>query len=332
MAHTTDHKEARATVRYVYRVTDTQRDGTNPFFICITKQRKRKYIATGLTLDPKYWDASKNAIRKSYPLTLKHDLEKRLRELVEKYENAAITLADADEQHDVKAVASKAVEGRKQTRRTTLLAYIDEIAESMAKARKTGNSLIYRDLRNQLAKFIQDEYNVTDISFDKVTVNFCNEWENTLRGTGATDNTLSNRFRTLRAVLNRAISNGYAKPDNYPFARTVADKHKFSVGKFDTSTQKRAISRDDVRKVENFLPTGIYTADDFKDKRNAKAIAKMKNAAEVERLTMAKAVFLFSFYGGGVNFVDLTKLRWRNISTDPEGNLRVNYVRQKNWG
>jgi integrase len=332
MAQSTDHKEARATVRVVYRHYDVQKDGTCPFFICITKQRKRKYIATGLTLHPKYWDEGKQAIRRSYPDNLKRDLQSQLKRLVDRYETTANTLADTDEQHDAATVASRAVEGRKQTRRTTLLAYIDTIVESMVKTGKTGNSIVYRDLRNQLAKFITDEYNTQDVSFDKITVSFCNEWEETLRSTGATDNTLSNRFRTLRAVLNRAIANQYAKPDAYPFARNAAEKHKFSVGKFDTSTQKRAIDRDEVRKVENYLPTGVYTPEQFPGIRNAKAIASQKNTAEVKRLTLAKNVFLFSFYGGGINFVDLAKLRWSNLATEADGTIRLIYVRQKTGG
>ncbi|WP_288428927.1 site-specific integrase [uncultured Spirosoma sp.] len=332
MAQSTDHKEARATVRLVYRTSDVQKDGTCPFFICITKQRQRKYVATGLTLHPKYWDEGKQTIRRSYPDHLKRELQSRLKSLVDRYETTANALADADEQHDATTIASRAVEARKQTRRTTLLAYIDQIVQSLIKTGKTGNSIVYRDLRNQLAKFISDEYNAPDVPFAKVTVSFCNEWEETLRASGATDNTLSNRFRTLRAVLNRAIANEYAKPDTYPFARNVAEKNKFSIGKFDTSTQKRAISRDEVRKVESYTPVGVYSANQFPDVRNARAVANLKNRSEVDRLTLAKNVFLFSFYVGGINFVDLAKLRWENLVTDAEGNTRLTYVRQKTGG
>ena len=232
MAQSTDHKEARASVRYVYRHYDVQKDGTCPFFICITKQRKRKYVATGLTLHPKYWDESKQAIRRSYPDHLKRELQSQLRKLVERYENAANALADADEQHDADTVASKAVEGRKQTRRTTLLAYIDSLVASMTKAGRTGNSLIYKDLRNQLAKFVKDEYGADDLPFDKVTVAFCNEWETTLRATGASDNTLSNRFRTpnpnptrlpgaLPISISSALPNSTPRPKSGPSAGTT---------------------------------------------------------------------------------------------------------------
>lgn len=324
MAKTTDHKEGKATVKVVYYTSKVMADGGHPFMVRITKDRKLKYIATGLSLHPKYWNPEKKEIRKSYPEPYRNELIKKLNEWEHKYSNAADTLADADEIHDAKAVASKAIEGRKQARSVTLLAYIDELTAGMIAARQKGNSAIYRDLRNQLADFIKDQYGTgkNDLTFNEVTVRFCNQLETFFRERGNIDTTLSNRYRTLRAVLNKAISEGVAKSENYPFSRNVAEKHKFSIGKFDTSTQKRAIDRDEVRKVENFVPTGTATGQ----------WASIKNRAEVERLTLARAVFLFSFYVGGINFVDLAKLRWRNVSTDAEGFARLTYIRQKTGG
>ena len=326
MAKTTEHKEGRATVRTLYYTSKTLADGSHPFVICITKNRVRKYISTGISLHPKYWNERhtgyKEAIRKSYPDVLRDKLIDKLTDWEKKYSNAADTLVDADEVHDATAVASKAIEGRKQARSVTVLSYIEELASAMVTARQKGNSIIYRDLKNQLADFIQEQYQKKDVSFSDVSVRFCNQLETFFRQRGNTDNTLSNRYRTLRAVFNRAIAEGIAKPDQYPFARNVAEKHKFSIGKFDTSTQKRAISRDEVRKVENFEPVGTATG----------KWASIKNAAEVERLIVARAVFLFSFYCGGINFVDLAQLRWRNITPDAEGFPRLNYVRQKTGG
>lgn len=336
MGRTTETKEGKATVKVIYRDVKTLADGSHPFWLRITKNRKTTYVATGYSLHPKYWNNNyssyRDAIRKSYPDDFRNDLIKKLAEKENTYAQAAKTLADADEIHDTKAVVSKAIEGRKQARSITLLAYIDELATAMIASRQNGNSAIYKDLRNQINDFVQDQYGhqKKDVSFNDVSVRFCNQLETFFRQRGNSDTTLSNRFRTLRAVLNKAIAEGVAKAEHYPFTRNAAEKHKFSIGKFNTSTQKRAISRDDVRKVENFVPTGVYNAEDFKDKRNAKAIANIKNAAEIERLTLAKAVFLFSFYCGGINFVDLAKLRWRNIGTDAEGYTRLNYVRQKN--
>ena len=324
---TTDHKEGKATVKLVYFTSKTLADGSHPFVIRVTKNRKQVYRYTGLSLLPKYWNAEKSnyreAVRKSYPEPHRDRLIKALGEWETKYGDAAETLASTDEQHNAEAVLTKAIEGRKALRRVKLLAYIEELAVSMALSGQIGNAGVYRDLGNQLAKFIGSEINAPeaplgkesehlksawiqqyDVPFDRITVAFCNEWEATLRATGAEETTLSLRFRTLRAVLNKAIANGVAKAEHYPFARNVAERHKFSVGKFDVSTVKRAIPREAVRRLEYLQPTS-------------------------DRLRLAKDIFLFSFYCGGINYVDLGQLRWRDISQDDAGAQRLNYVRQK---
>lgn len=326
MPRTTEHKEGKATVKIIYRTAKTLADGSHPFWLRITKNRKTTFIATGLSLPPKHWNGKysgyKEAIRKTYPEPYREELIRKLTGWERKYADAAENLFGADEQHDAKAVASKAIEGRKQTHSIMLLAYIDELVTALIAARQKGNSIIYRDLRNQLADFIQDQDQKKDVPFAEVSVRFCNQLETFFRERGNSDTTLSNRYRTLRAVINKAIAEGVAKPEYYPFARNVAEKHKFSIGKFDTTTQKRAISRDEIRKIEVFTPTGTF---------NGKS-ASIRNAVEIERLTLAKSVFLFSFYCGGINFVDLAKLRWHNVNIDPEGYARLSYIRQKTGG
>jgi integrase len=326
---TTEHKEGKATVKVVYYTYKTLADGSHPFMVRITKDRKLKYLATGLSLQPKYWNADKKEVRKSYPEPGRDKLLKQLAEWEAKYNGAAVALAEADEQHDAPAVAAKAIEGRKAARRVKLLAYCDELSAGYLKTGQAGNATVYRDLRNQLAKFVAAESNAPapptgrgqaeawaawlsrhDVPLERVNVAFCHEWEQSLRATGIKEITLSLRFRTLRAVLNQAIAAGLVKATAYPFARTVAEKHKLQVGKFDVSTAKRAISRDELRRLEALQPAN-------------------------ERQRLAKDVFLFSFYVGGVNFVDLAQLHWRDLSgeaVDTGHPERLSYERQKTGG
>ena len=333
MSKTTDYKEGKAAVKVIYFPSKTLADGSHPFLVRITKDRQRKYLATGKSLLPKYWNAEKSnyrdAIRKSYLEPYREQLIKALTDWEVKYSEAASTLAGADEQHDAPAVAAKAIEGRKAARRVKLLAYCDELTAGYLKTGQAGNATVYRDLRNQLAKFIAAETGAPpaptgrgqaeawvawasrhDIPLDRVNVKFCTEWEATLRATGIKEITLSLRFRTLRAVLNQAIAAGLMKPTAYPFARTVAEKHKLQVGKFDVSTGKRAISREELRDLEALTP-------------------------DTDRQQLAKDVFLFSFYGSGINFVDLAQLRWCDLSGAAVGTGypdRLHYVRQKTGG
>eukprot|EP01031_Cornospumella_fuschlensis_P051654 gene51654-63151_t len=94
-------------------------DGSHPFMVRITKNRKLKYLATGLTLHPKYWNPQKKEIRKSYPEPYREELITKLQKWERKYSSAATTLAAADEIHDANDVAVKAIEDRKQTRSVT---------------------------------------------------------------------------------------------------------------------------------------------------------------------------------------------------------------------
>jgi site-specific recombinase XerD len=332
MSKTTEHKEGKATVKIYYKVSKTLADGSHPFQIRITKDRKQVFRSTGLSLHPKYWNAGKSsyrdAIRKGYPEPHREKLLNALATWEAKYADAAGTLAETDEQHNAEEVLAKAIESRKATRRVKLLAYCDELSAGYLKTGQAGNATVYRDLRNQLAKFIASEAHAPspptgrgqadawatwlsryDIALDRVNTTFCHEWEQALRATGIKEITLSLRFRTLRAVLNQAIATGLMKAEAYPFARTVAEKHKLQVGKFDVSTAKRAISREELRRLEAL---------------------ELGN----DRHRLAKEVFLFSFYCGGINFVDLGQLRWRDLSgTDEAGNpQRLNYVRQKTGG
>ena len=327
MSKTTEHKEGKATVKVVYHTGKTLADGSHPFLVRITKNRKQLYRSTGLSLLPKYWNTDKYEVRRSYPEPQREKLIQKLDEWKRKYEEAAGNLAEADEQHEAETVLAKAIEGRKAARRIKLLAYCDELSAGYLKTGQAGNATIYRDLRNQLAKFVAAENNAPtpptgkgqaeawatwtsryDVTFERVTVAFCHEWEQALRATGIKGITLSLRFRTLRALLNQAIAAGVMKAASYPFARTVAEKHKLQVGKFDVTTTKRALPREAVRQLEALEPN-------------------------TDRLRLAKEVFLFSFYCGGINFVDLAQLRWRELSFDATGAPdRLQYVRQKTGG
>lgn len=138
MAKTTGHKEGKATVKVVYYTHKTLKDGSHPFVGRITKDRKNRWISTGRSLPTKYWNDNytdfRQAIRKSCPEPHRNDLIIELKRWEKKYSEAADTLAGTDEVHDVEDVASKAIEGRQQARRTKLPSYIDELTANMKRA------------------------------------------------------------------------------------------------------------------------------------------------------------------------------------------------------
>ncbi len=86
----------------------------------------------------------------------------------------------------------------------------------------------------------------------------------------------------------------FVKKDFDPF-------NEYGFAKFrKPKTRKRAIPKDEVMLIKNF------------------------EAKEDSSLFHAKSYFLFSYYTRGINFTDMAKLKWSDISYN-----RVNYVRSK---
>ncbi|GAB3958964.1 site-specific integrase [Spirosoma harenae] len=275
-------------------------DGSHPLRLRITKDGGRKYISIGENCTRAWWDDEKELPRRSHPE------QKRLLALIKKWEttyaDAARRLQDTGHAFTIDMIIDAVTEESKKPRRdrkgVMMLAYLQEIYEQLQAAQRVGNANVYRDIHRSLSKYLQGK----DCPMASVNVMFLNRFETYLRSEGCADTTMSVYFRTLRAAMNRAIGEKLLPADLYPFSRNVAEYDKFSLAKFDLSTRKRAITKDEIQRIE---------------------------AIEVAtpRLLLAKHLFLFSYYGGGINYVDMAQLRWSNVQGG-----RLQYVRQKTGG
>lgn len=275
-------------------------DGSHPLRLRITKDGGRKYISIGENCPKQLWDTEKEAPRRSHPDRT------RLLSLIKKWETTYLDVARRlqDNGHPftidmlIDSVTEATKHPQKDRKKTMLLSYLQQLVAEMETAKKIGNANVYKDTKRVLSKFLSTK----DCPISSVNVSFLNRFETSLRSEGAADTTMSVYFRTLRATLNRAISEGLMHADLYPFSRHKTQRDKYSVSKFDLSTRKRAISKDDIRKIEALV-------------------------VDTPRLLLAKHIFIFSYYGGGINFVDMALLRWRDV----HGN-RLQYTRQKTGG
>jgi integrase len=127
--------------------------------------------------------------------------------------------------------------------------------------------------------------------FQRINYQFLKQLETNHIASGNTVNSLSVYLRTLRAIYNRAIKENVAKKDWYPFSN-------YSIK--NTKTKKRAISKEDIQKIENYNPE-----------------------KESQRFH-ARNYFLFSFYMIGLNFSDIAFIKPTNII-----NGRLEYIRKK---
>ena len=253
--------------------------------IRVSKNRVRKYIALGISCPLKNWDPKSNLPKKSHPHKAK--IDSIISKAISQYKDKEIDFKHEGKDFTPDVLISAA---NNLVKKTTVFKYFEIKVQSLKDCKQIGNSKVYHDTYNQLKNFTDYK----DFTFSQLDYNFLLKLETHLRSKDNTDNAMSVRFRTIRALFNAAIAENYVKKELYPF-----DKFKISE-RFNSKTQKRAITKEDIKKIE--------------------AIQLDKSSAAFE----AQQYFLFSYYGQGINFVDIASLKWSNLI-----NGRIFYKRAK---
>ncbi|MDL2320117.1 site-specific integrase [Alistipes sp. OttesenSCG-928-B03] len=257
----------------------------NPLMIRICMDGKRKYHSIGVAVEPIYWDFTKNQPKRNCPnkeyinqiiRTKESELQKRIFELQARGEG--FTIDDIFEDS-----------GKIQAK--TVGEFYTTLIEKYQKKGETGNARIYLDSYRSIKTFRNDRMNFI---FADITVRWLEKYEAWMREKGCKETTMSVLFRTLRSTYNKAIQAGAVDKKAYPF-------NNYKISKYDTKTQKRAISKEDIMKIMQA---------DLSGKR--------------ENIRLSRDIFVFSYFCGGINFTDIANLTSENIS---EG--RLQYIRQK---
>ena len=246
------------TISVILYKSKTLSNGEHPIMLRVSKNRVRKYISLGVSCNIDDWDFKQSLPKKRHPNkdTVDSIIARALKEHKDKL---------MDFKHEGKDFTPDVLiaETNKSVRKTTVLNYFAQKIQHLKDCKQIGNSKVYNDTCSQLKIFTGNR----DITFSQLDYNLLLKFEGSLKVKGISDNAISVRFRTIRALFNSAIAEGYAKKDLYPF-----DKFKISE-RYSTKTQKRAITKEDVKKVE--------------------AVVLKKDSAAFE----AQQYFLFSYYG-----------------------------------
>ena len=159
--------------------------------------------------------------------------------------------------------------------------------DALIKSNRIGNSTIYKTVRNSL-----ENYKGRNISFNSITVSFLNNYEAHLKAEGVKTATISLYMRTLRAIINND-GKPYLKGDAYPFGR---GKYLIKTSK---GAEKIALTLKQIHAIEAFECGDLLTE-------------------------LCRDIWLFSFYGSGINFTDIFRLKYTDIVLG-----ELNFVRYK---
>ena len=225
-----------ATVNVLCYKSKTLSNGENPLMISVCKDGKRTYKSLGISINPIFWDFSKNQPKRNCPN--KEQIEQLISEKKKAFTLTILELNSTSKDYTTNSLIDKVRNPFKL--QTVGQVFLTQIEQLEAMNRK-GYALSCKQVYNSLLKFNKH----LNIYFSDIDVTWLRKYEAWLRTEGIAENTIGLRFRTLRAMFNVAITEKFVSPECYPF-------HTFKVSKLHEETAKRALTKADIRRITEY--------------------------------------------------------------------------------
>jgi integrase/recombinase XerD len=270
--------------------------GDVAIYLRMTKDRKVKYMATGQYCKPKFWNENKgevNANNINYKsINLNIQSFKSIRENIY---NKKLT-GDAKENITIDEFIELIKPKAKKVKVTSTDFYILTQCkiDNLKELGKISTAKFYNDTLNSVKLFEKSK------TLDLTTINldWLNKYEKFLKLRKCIDSGIAVRMRAIRSIYNDAIKAENITLAYYPFKAYVVSKLK-------GNKKIRSISEAEILAI------------------------KILDVSHDIYLQLAQNLFMFSYYAGGINFVDMMQLQTKDVFND--GN-RMEYVRAKTKG
>ena len=260
----------KASVEVICYKVRPLKNGEYPLMLRITKSRKRKYVSLGISIDQKFWDFDKNKPKRNCP-----DREQIISLIEQKTQEyrQQITEYKAEERDYTLNSLVQRVEN--PVIKQTFGIYFDLFLNTLLTEKRLGYAKTFQELKSSIISYC----NTLDFYFTDIDVLWLREYELFLRKRNNAENTIGIRFRSLRVLYNRAITDNIVKRNNYPF-------DNFKVSKFNEQTSKRAIMREDIKRI---IDLDLHTITTYYS----------------PYLEFGKDIFVFSYLSCGMNLTDI---------------------------
>lgn len=199
----------------------------------VCKDRKRKYISLGISVNPAYWDFNRNAPKPQCPN--KEYIDSLIAQKVQEYSAQIIELKSMSRDFTATSLVEKVSKPNKV--KTVGEVFIEQM-NLLKQAQKLSYMLSIQQTYNSLLEFNKH----LNIYFVDIDVSWLKRYEAWLRKQGLASNTIKGKFVDIRTMYNIAIDENIVKVEHYPF-------RKFKIAKLQQETAKRAISKEDISRI-----------------------------------------------------------------------------------
>ena len=247
-------------------------------------ERTSKQLSLGLSVEPRYWDKKAEMLTSDCPE--RAVLQSQIDGILAGYRKKIQRL----EALDIDINFANLFDPTEKYTPQQVNSYFEQRIADMERAGKINTAIKYKATRTSLGKFHSSK-----LRFEDITPKLLEDFEIFLQKEGNQPNSIATKFSVLKAVYNKAIADKIFLCKENPFV-------VYKVGKHWTQTRKRAVHKEDIQRlIQAELPKTRSPYTEF-----------------------ARDIFLFSYFSAGINFKDISTLRYGDMEDD-----RIFYYRHK---
>ena len=260
-------------------------NGEKSIVALFIKDRKNTSLSIQKSCKEEQWSFETERVKKSHPEYQK------INTFIEKYKVIIQKIIDDLEDENIQYTLPDLIDriknfkGKGKTK--TFTEFISENTENLKSLDKLGSAKIEKQTLQSLQTFLGKK----DIGFNELSFQCLKKYENYCVLKGNKPATIGMRLRTIRYIFNLAIKSKIIKESQYPFK-------EYKISSVKSTSKKEFLTQEEIGKLVNYEPANEYEQ-------------------------FAKDMFLFSYYGRGINFIDVLKLEKNGIYNDTVSYLRT---------
>ena len=200
---------------------------TVTLYLRFTNNRKSRYASTGIKIPVSDWDFNEQQLVSSDKY-----LQYRISEQLESYKKRIRQL----EAMDIEPTLDNVIDYTHSIN-CSLSEYFNKAIERLVKANKIGTASKYKYANSLLCQF-----GMGNVRFSEIDIKYLQAFELALIEKGNRPNSIATKISVLKAVYNKALSEKIFVCIENPFK-------KYKVSKLWTPTRKRAIQKEDIKRL-----------------------------------------------------------------------------------
>lgn len=196
-----------ASIKILLRKDKKNEEGLIPLFFRIIKNRKSKFISTGLKIKESEWDDGNQRVKKNHSNSVRANavLAKKKAQIEEEL---------LDMELEGKSITKNSFLSVQGKSRIDFFSYADQYLDKLKSKEKVG---YYRRVKSIVEK-LKVYHGSSTLNFNEIDVTFLKNYEKYLADKlNNKVNTIEGNFRGIRAILNNAVDEDVLKRDKNPF-------------------------------------------------------------------------------------------------------------------